>query len=80
MKSCFFIGHHTAPNNIQERLLEAIERHITEYGVTEFIVGRYGAFDRIVQSALVKAKERYSEPSFFIRFCSVTRTNPVSLQ
>ena len=61
MKSCFFIGHHTAPNDIQERLLVTIERHITEYGVTEFIVGRYGAFDRIVQSALVKAKERYPD-------------------
>ena len=59
LKSCFFIGHHTAPNDIHERLLETIERHITKYGVTEFIVGRYGAFDRMVQSALVKAKERY---------------------
>ena len=29
------------PNDIQERLLEAIERHITEYRVTEFIVGGY---------------------------------------
>jgi len=61
LKSCYFIGHHTAPNDIQERLLEAIERHITEYGVSEFIVGRYGAFDRMVQSALVKAKKRYPD-------------------
>ena len=33
-------------------LLETIERHITEYGVSEFVVGRYGNFDRLVIRAL----------------------------
>ena len=29
-------------------LLETIERHIAEYGVSEFVVGQYGNFDRLV--------------------------------
>ena len=59
MKSCFFIGHRTVPDDIRERLDDAIERHITEYGVTEFLVGHYGAFDRMAQGALARAKERH---------------------
>lgn len=59
MKSCFFIGHRSVPDDIRERLDTAIERHIIEYGVKEFLVGHYGAFDRMVQSALVKAKEHH---------------------
>ena len=59
MKSCFFIGHRFVPDDIRKRLDTAIETHIIEYGVTEFLVGHYGAFDRMVQSALVKAKENY---------------------
>lgn len=39
MKSCFFIGHREAPGKLYPFLSEAIERHITEYGVKEFIVG-----------------------------------------
>ena len=55
MKSCFFLGHRDAPDNIRDTLDEAIERHITEYGVTEFFVGHYGRFDRMAQAALVRA-------------------------
>lgn len=61
MKSCFFIGHHTAPPDIRERLMEAIERHITDYGVEEFVVGHYGAFDRMAISHLKVAKKKYPE-------------------
>lgn len=34
----------------------AIEDHIVNYGVTEFIVGNYGAFDRLAAKAVIKAK------------------------
>lgn len=47
MKSCFFIGHREASEEIFPELAEAVERHIVDYGVTEFIVGNYGGFDRI---------------------------------
>lgn len=37
-KSCFFIGHREAGPEILPALEDAIEKHISEYGVTEFIV------------------------------------------
>ena len=64
-KSCFFIGHRDAPETIAAQLEEAIERHITEYGVNAFVVGNYGGFDQMVQKALADAKNRH--PDILIR-------------
>ena len=36
-KSCFFIGHREASEEIYPALYAAVEQHIVEYGVTEFI-------------------------------------------
>ena len=58
-KTCFLIGHHDTPVSVCARLDAAIETHITEYGVTEFIVGHYGAFDRFAADALAEAKQRH---------------------
>ena len=55
MGSCFFIGHRETPDRVYPTLLETIERHITEYGVSEFVVGQYGNFDRLVIRALSQA-------------------------
>lgn len=60
-KSCFFIGHREAGPEILPALEDAIEKHISEYGVTEFIVGHYGGFDRLAARALVSAKKRHPE-------------------
>lgn len=46
-KTCFFIGSRHATDSIKEQLVEAVEKHITEYGVTTFTVGHYGLFDRL---------------------------------
>ena len=54
--SCFFIGHHDAPESIYPALLAQVERHITEYAVTDFFVGRYGSFDRMAARAVRTAK------------------------
>ena len=59
MKSCFFIGHREAPDNILEQLQATVEKHIVEYGVTDFIVGQYGAFDRLAAAAVKNAKKRH---------------------
>lgn len=56
MKSCFFIGHREVSEEIFPSLMRAIEAHIVNYGVTEFIVGNYGAFDRLAAKAVIKAK------------------------
>ena len=47
MATCFFIGHHDAPASVRPFLDAAVERHINEFGVTSFTVGRYGNFDRM---------------------------------
>ena len=65
VKSCFFIGHRDAPDSLTEKLDEAIERHIVEFGVSSFTVGNYGNFDRMSRRALVRAKKRH--PDIFIQ-------------
>ena len=47
-KSCFFAGHSDAPESVYPALAEAVERHITGYGVAEFRVGNYGGFDGFI--------------------------------
>ena len=59
MGSCFFIGHRETPDRVYPTLLETIERHITEYGVAEFVVGQYGNFDRLAIRALSQAKRAH---------------------
>lgn len=61
MKSCFFIRHREASSEILPALREAVEQHIVEYGVTEFIVGHYGGFDRMAAKAVIAAKEQHPE-------------------
>ena len=59
MKSCFFIGHKEASSEVFPALLEAVEQHIVEYGVTEFIVGKYGGFDHMAAQAVIAAKKQH---------------------
>lgn len=61
MKSCFFIGHRDAPSDIFPALSEAVQKHILCHGVTEFIVGQYGSFDRMAARAVLEAKANHPE-------------------
>lgn len=61
MSACFFIGHRDAPETLRPLLDEAVERHITEYGVTDFVVGHYGRFDAMAAHAIREAKQRHPE-------------------
>ena len=60
-KSCFFIGHRETSEEIYPSLYAAVEAHIIHYGVTEFIVGRYGGFDSLAAKAVKTAKQNYPE-------------------
>ena len=60
MKSCFFIGHREASEEIFSALTGAVEHHIVHCGVTEFIVGNYGGFDRMAARAVISAKALHS--------------------
>ena len=61
IKSCFFIGHRDIAHNILPQLCTEVERHIIEYGVGEFVVGNYGAFDRLAAKAVITAKKQHPE-------------------
>ena len=63
---CFFIGHRNANESIMPQLEEAVRKHIVDYGVTEFVVGQYGAFDRMAACAVIKAKRRFPGTSLSI--------------
>ena len=67
MKTCFFIGHRNAPETLRPLLDAAVKRHITEYGVTEFIAGHYGRFVYMAAGAVRKAKERHPEVTLTLR-------------
>ena len=58
-KTCFFIGHREAPDSLLPELSAKVERHITEYGVTDFVVGGYGRFDALAASCVEAAKKRH---------------------
>lgn len=58
-KTCCFIGHSKIWEDISETLTAAIERHITEYNVTDFLVGNYGQFDRMAAAAVKEAKTQH---------------------
>ena len=60
-KNCFFIGHREASEKLYPALYTAIEEHITKHNVTEFIVGKYGNFDKLAAKAVIKAKQQYPE-------------------
>ena len=61
MNICFFIGHREAGDELLPALTAEVERHITEYDVTSFMVGRYGNFDKLAARAVIDAKKRHPE-------------------
>lgn len=61
MSTCFFIGHREAPDTLLDKLSAEVERHVTEYGVSDFVVGRYGRFDALAAKCVKTAKKRHPE-------------------
>ena len=61
MSTCFFIGHREAPDTLLDKFSAVVERHITEYGVTEFVVGKYGRFDALAAKCVKASKRRHPE-------------------
>lgn len=60
-KTCFFMGNRHTPSDIRGQLIEVVEQHITEYDVTTFTVGHYGAFDSLVIGVLRELKKSYPD-------------------
>lgn len=59
-KTCFFLGHHDTPEQIYPFLYTAVENSITELGITSFVVGHYGNFDRLAAKAVQTTKMYHS--------------------
>lgn len=74
MKRCFFIGHRDSGEAIYSKLLLSIEKHIKEYGIKEFLIGRYGNFDILAARAVLQLKEKYP----FIRLTMLSPYHPAS--
>ena len=56
---CFLIGHRDTSSDILPSLTTEIEHHIREQGITEFVAGQYGGFDRLAAHALYRCKTEY---------------------
>ena len=78
-KICFFIGHSDTSEVIKPLLREVIEQHITEYGVTDFYVGHYGAFDRITAAVLCEMKTLYPKIKNYLILAYHPATRQVEL-
>ena len=61
MPTCFFIGHREAQDDLLPQLAAAIDCHITEFSVTDFVVGGYGWFDAMAARTVKTAKKKYPE-------------------
>lgn len=62
-KICCFAGHgkiYGNTNKLKEIIIKTAEELITNYGVTEFLVGHYGDFDRIATSCIRELKNRFN--------------------
>lgn len=66
MKRCFLFGHRDALFEIQTRIEQAVERHYQQYGVRQFYVGGYGAFDSMAASAVKALKKRHSDMELYL--------------
>lgn len=79
LRTCFFIGHRDSEDAVSGLLAREVERHITEYGVTDLIVGHYGRFDRMAAIAVMEARARHPEISLTLLLPYHPTERPVEL-
>lgn len=75
----FFIGHRDAPASLLPLLIDAVEKHIVDYGVTEFVVGHYGNFDKLAAQAVISAKSNHPEISLLLLLPYHPAERPVNI-
>lgn len=78
-KTCFFIGHHNASEAIRDELNAAIQNLIL-LGITDFVVGNYGAFDRLVANVLGVLKQQYPKITVTMLTAYHPYTRPFKLE
>ncbi len=65
-KTCCLIGHSQISRDIFALVEGAVERHIIEYGVRDFLVGNYGEFDRLGAAVVKEAKTRFPDVKLYL--------------
>ena len=59
--TCFLFGHRDAPESLLPAVEAAVEHCVDAWGVTEFVVGQYGGFDRLAARAVQHIRRRRPE-------------------
>lgn len=77
-KICFFMGHREAGDALLTRLTEEVERCAGE-GVTDFVVGQYGGFDRLAARAVRSVKKRFPQVTLTLLLPYYQTERPVPL-
>lgn len=68
-RTCCFFGHgklYGDNSTLAKALAAAVEQHIIEYGVTDFLVGNYGDFDSMAAHAVKKSKIQHTGVRLFL--------------
>ncbi len=60
-KTCFCIGYGRCELDALDLLDATIEKHITEYGVREFVVGTHARHEGWIVCSLMQAKKRHPD-------------------
>lgn len=79
MKYCFLFGNWDTPYGIQAEIEKAVERHYLEYGIRQFYVGSYGAFDSMAASAVKAVKKKHGDIRLFLVIPYHPAQRPVKL-
>ena len=80
--TCCFFGHRDTPSHIADQLTPLLRRLIEETGVTRFLVGKEGAFDRMVASALAQLKKEHPSVRCYIvlAYMQKNQSEPLPLE
>lgn len=80
MKSCFFIGHRDADEQVLSTITEITEALIQREQVGDFYVGNHGKFDRIAAEAVIQLKKQYPHIRLFQVLAYHPADRPITLQ
>lgn len=64
--TCYMFGHRDSPDEILPMLISVVEKHIIQYGVTCFVVGNYGRFDKLAAKAVACCKIAHSDTTLLM--------------
>lgn len=79
LKSCFLIGHRETSEEMLPAFVEAVERHIVDFGVSEFVVGNYGGFDSMAARSVIAAKKNHPDITLLLLLPYHPAERPVEL-